>query len=1472
MSNYYIQGSGGWPFNLDVLGVNGQLFPSVNDSNFYVGYFGFPTINEEKSYFFRIWEGLNTNLNIWYGDNNFDGVADLRAINLIPFGIAANSQATAKITFNKNTKVYTRVGTPSAESVNFISNNSSVIGSVVSSQNNASINLYYNGWHWEKDFTFNSAGIVNYKIVLGGGSQYGDNNQDGIATLNENFIPLNVSAGKTYRFRAKIFTASNLAGSVPTFEYEVKCLDCIQKQSQIITTPFNIYNKSNISAPFSLEASVSSNLPLYYNSNSPLFTLSSDGVVSLLGGTGVGNITIYQPGNDNYFPTNKEITVLISDSNSNTFLNKCLDTGSLYLSSNTYLNLYNQAGSGLFFSGRADDSNISLIENNLSWFFNFNKFNQLNLLNLQPSSLTEAGLILNINETTRQNNQNRFLVNYGVTQEDSEKITGKYHKQLLRIVPQKAINTGYLSYFANDTAWASYDVSKGMVTPNKVFSYAVDIVISGLFDNYFFYTGNIDVNTETGKAYVFNQTQPPAIYSTFLNAFTFKSFKELEKFCTDLESCEEPGEPELQEFCYTGLLTNSEGLLKFVSGVDEYAAKRLIVKDSSKPPSLTSNFTGATVKFPEILSTGYLLYNNWSPGDSISFDLYNYDYIKVYQDLHNQNLPPYLNTGFTLYYPSDFNTLDSLVTQLNTKISLLDTYPVWFPYECLRDTESGVYLTGRLMNFTKNNKPTGEIPNTHVNNRIDFLGIQSASQLESNDTKYYSFELSLAVQKKKPELLFNGFTFLVPENLRLEGLNTLTQNWDLLDQKTGLYKILKDLERIEKSVPLSSLPEGAIEEEQEEEEVLPSEEVEEDKPTGLCKDVIYNTQQSIVSFSNNPLCPPSQLVKEIIVTTPNENCQKYISGRDGKLYPRYTRQELCDLKPGGGGPGGDGDGGGDDDGDGEGVESAGNFYIVRTGWNLNQETFFNGTEYNKYRIYLSGFTSFPDKTKRTFQKNSFYIQNVNLYALDETPFTPHTQSLCTINADYIVDVEGIFPIELTGIYKYNILPEESGIYRFFNTPFVRKIEENETTVNFNNRVGKIISASGTGFFTKTGFGVNNVYYENNTYYFYDTTNNSVYFKQGFSGLLTGGGRVSGNATVIKQDVINRELLFGGRLTNASLLYHDINSSDTFNSTLEDVEYVQYDVIGFYPVTGRVTGNTVSGKLQTNSIITFTGSPNGDRFAYYPVPTGFTFSNMVFNIDYNLLNSFDYLSINDNTIIYHPDSSIYPAPNYFNSNETLISTINGSSNIFLCTGSINNNDIQLYSTLKGLSGNINLSSNSTAIQITQFVSGLNIYPRLYKIVTERTLDCLNDDPDFINLPGNCTLSFNRVVNDPIMTGNILNLLFATGFYYSNNGSGNVTGNVQTFIGTRSFFDVWDIATGNLRNSYFSFLQNNFTNGNSYSKNTEIGSNPKNINLRTFYLNHLNTSQEEAKDVADLVITDNNNPNPDSTIIFRLSGLK
>ncbi len=1116
-----------------------------------------------------------------------------------------------------------------------------------------------------------------------------------------------------------------------------------------------------------------------------------------------------------------------------------MKTGLLYFNNDTYIKLYNETGSGLFFSTPTNTLKRYLLENNESWLNNYNNFSGYNLTGYNNNN---AGIIINNNEITRINNQNKFHINYGIN--NTNLISGNYYKQLIQIRPQKPKNIGYNSFFKNDEAWASYDVSTGMMIPNKIFSYAINIVASGVFSGYFYYTGNIDANTETGRAFLSNSAKSPELYTGVNSVLGFLSFDNFKSLCQELFPCEYESVTE-EEICYTGDLIDTFSFQNFLSGISARARSGEVIVPP-KDNNLLNSVEAPGIKYSTITLSGYILYNNWLSGDSIKFNIYNYNYSGLYKNYHLNNDPIYPTTGFTLIYPDDWNSLDSLVSKLNEKANILNTYPIWYPYECLSGSESGIYITGKLIEFKKNTQPTGEIPIDHFNNRIDFISSRGYPQIE-NFESYFSYDLSFSLsQRLPPARVYNGFNYLIPDIIRLEGFNKNTQSWNILDQKTNLYESFKDVEQILKPIPLKLKPEEFIEEEKEEE--LPEAEL----PSGiLCKDQIASEPVRVVIYNKNPLCPPEIKTKDIIITAPNKNCQQYKIGPNGEQIPKFTAKQLCEAGTPEGGEGG----GGGDENLGEDDKSIGNLHIIRTGWNLSKEFFNNSSEYSKYKISLYNFSGLFNEN--LFQKQSFFVENINLYSAKPTNFTAHGgDPICTINADYTIDVQGIVPIEISGIFNYTLIPEESGIYKFFNTPFIRSIKNNERTVKFNKVMGEITSISGTGYLTTSGFGTGVMIYQNNDYYFYNPITQLLSFSKTLSGILTGFGRLSGQTTVIKKDVINRELLFGGRLNNLPPIYDERISNGTLNTTLGNIPYIDYDVIGYYPITGKVTGFTSGGKLQINNNVAVTGVTVGNIYPYYSIPTGFITSNVIFNVNYSNLNNFDILSLNNNTLIYHSNSSAYPPPTYFDSNASLVSIINDSQNIFLCSGEVVNTNIKLTSILPGESGNINLTPLSNKIEIIQFNSGVNIYPRLY---------------NFGYIDNNGTTEI--ILKDPLMTGNIADIILGTGFYYGNSGSGNIIGNVPTFTGVRTFFDVWDIASGNLRRNYLSFLQNNFISGTSFANRSNFGRNPTNVNLRVFYLNYLNTLPSESPDIVDLIIDDINNPElPNNGIIFRLSGIK
>ena len=244
----------------------------------------------------------------------------------------------------------------------------------------------------------------------------------------------------------------------------------------------------------------------------------------------------------------------------------------------------------------------------------------------------------------------------------------------------------------------------------------------------------------------------------------------------------------------------------------------------------------------------------------------------------------------------------------------------------------------------------------------------------------------------------------------------------------------------------------------------------------------------------------------------------------------------------------------------------------------------------------------------------------------------------------------------------------------------------------------------------------------------------------------------------------------------------------------------------------------------------------------------------FNAKFN-----DYITINNGTFVYQQNTDIYSGPQYFVSIEQLLSGINSNSGDTLCTGRLENNIIYLTSIANGLRGNVTFTISNSSGFITngpRLTGGKDIYPKIYKYFYAGTPD------NIVTLP-----------LTPVVTGNIAEDILATGFYYSNSGSGSITGNIMTFTGIRSFTGVWDIATGNQNSRYISFLTSGFISGNSYVSSRQYGTAPGNVNSRIFYTNMHNTFNYEELDIVDFIIKDLNSPTGNRNgIIFRLTGIK
>jgi len=123
----------------------------------------------------------------------------------------------------------------------------------------------------------------------------------------------------------------------------------------------------------------------------------------------------------------------------------------------------------------------------------------------------------------------------------------------------------------------------------------------------------------------------------------------------------------------------------------------------------------------------------------------------------------------------------------------------------------------------------------------------------------------------------------------------------------------------------------------------------------------------------------------------------------------------------------------------------------------------------------------------------------------------------------------------------------------------------------------------------------------------------------------------------------------------------------------------------------------------------------------------------------------------------------------------------------------------------------------------------------------------------------------------MTGNILELLLATGFYFNASGSGNVTGNVQTFFGVRNFSDLWSLATGFSFANQIDFRQNGYIENNGSYLNNQFFEKefPHIINTTIGYSNQFNAASNSNIDISELIIKNTNNTGV-SGFNFRITG--
>ena len=1030
---------------------------------------------------------------------------------------------------------------------------------------------------------------------------------------------------------------------------------------------------------------------------------------------------------------------------------------------------------------------------------------------------------------------NIYEINYGTKEQF---LTGTKVKQNISF---EILGTNYPSFpikkSSNETkVWASYDVETGMEKNSKnVFSYSVELIdkIDISEDEYIILGANSENEQLSGVRNLLTPVILTGLASTFIkySGFCFASLE-----CPEIKQGEDP--PAIIE-CFTGESIESLEYQVFVSGIKrKYQSNELNARKTYDfayadylvdKPILTTFFS---------IQTGELVYNSFSTGDSINFSLYGDDYETLYKDYHLGNSPTYPNTGFSLTYPGDFSNIDSLVDKLNLRLNNI-SYPVWYPYDCLKGEPSGIYITGGLMSFYKD---TGILSGLNYNNIIKFESLR-------NYPKGFNLSLNLVnrdefVAKFIGSNIKKGFSYLIPDVIELQGFTTGingSSGWVILDRQSGLYHSITGLQP--KFVPgklfieesglvsfkdLGGQGGGSVKDEGEDfslEEVFEPGKFDlidsfiqkrftKSNSPEYCADTSRSTSREIqiyhridwpIEWTGCPPQPPDEQDKK--GTAEEEQSVGIIEGS----FKRNTTSSV--------------------------------FSILRTGWLLNSTGEYLSCltaphytplsiEFDKYRVVARNFSGLPPlNNEYLIPKNEIYFANLNLFSAQShsspQPFTG--KSSCLVGADFTADVQDFVKVPFYKNYEYTITEESrSGIFKVLNQPVIHTPSEEMRNIKFLNLSGKIIGNI-TGYITATFTGTGFITQEFNNRHFYNPNTKEIYFQEILTQYVTRSGQISGTSIAIKENLINQETALGFTRLRAEPFYKNIVSNNFATGLLLNQKYEESDVLGFYFLTGTITGLSNSGYFNYATGVTgLTSFLDNDNLPYYPVYTGVTQATGIINFNFNQISNFDSVAINNFAITYHSDTGNFPSPSFFNSVQTLNTIINNGEINFACTSEVfNNTGILLKaSTLYSIgdSGNsISTSANGNGIFALQsFLSGGKTFYPILKSVTGDTR---------------------------IFSGTASNSVGATGFYYDI-GSGTVLGDINSFSGLRAFSGIWGLKTG----QNFNLVQLLLESGNRYVNSGNFGINNI-LFLNLTYNNQLNIS-DSTSDVVQLKIKDNN----------------
>ena len=406
--------------------------------------------------------------------------------------------------------------------------------------------------------------------------------------------------------------------------------------------------------------------------------------------------------------------------------------------------------------------------------------------------------------------------------------------------------------------------------------------------------------------------------------------------------------------------------------------------------------------------------------------------------------------------------------------------------------------------------------------------------------------------------------------------------------------------------------------------------------------------------------------------------------------------------------------------------------------------------------------------------NFFHVNKINFFSLEENLPELETTIDCWDNGLYEITPSGEVPADISGVFVADVRPEDSGVRKFGSALLSGKLLNRASGdyVRLNRLSGRITSDSGYAIYSGPLYATGE-FCTGVTDWFYDTGTKIVNLKRDFcSTFNSGSGNFSGSYLRIKPDIVNRDLA-AGRFLNP---FYEVNfETGIIYSGIFYAKNFVSGYTGYIKVPYTITGNSTSGFINFNKNLY--GSSLGSEIRVNENPSRYEQASGWLKINENLLVTGDFLNLNQNSIFYNPNSGNALPPNNFSNFNSLCDILTGDlySDLFNCSFEISQDGTILIKALPlGDSGNyINFNFGS----ISGGISGLNGY----------------------NYNGGFLSGGETIYQKISGTGNYIYELRisgypVTGFYYSNSGSGFISGPVSTYQGERDFTGVWALATG------------------------------------------------------------------------------